>query len=191
MAEIYSFVSWGLIAAALLYTIVIYNNLVALQHAVRTAWRNIDTLLRQRHAEMPKLVETCRKYMEFEQDTLAKVMDALASAHRARQQGNVRAVGQAETQMRLGLGQLFTVAEACPELKANQKFRQLQARITGLENSIADRREIYNERVKASNLRIAQFPDLLIARPFGFKAAQSLEFSELETADVDMQALFN
>ena len=188
--NISTFVFWGLLGAGVLYAIVIYNNLVNLKHAVSKAWSNIDVLLKQRHDELPKLVETCKQYKDFEQETLEKVMQARSAAQTARQAGDVAGVGKAETAMRLGLGNLFAVAEAYPELKANQVFQQLQARITGLENSIADRREFYNDSVNANNVRIEQFPDVLIARIFNFKPAELLEFSESETADVNIKALF-
>ena len=83
------------------------------------------------------------------------------------------------------------MAEAYPDLKANETFQHLQARITGLENSIADRREFYNESVNNNNVRIEQFPDVIIARMFSFQAAELLEFSEEEKQDVDIKSLFN
>jgi LemA protein len=190
-SAISTFVFWGIALGAVLYGIVIYNNLVNLKHAVSKAWSNIDVLLKQRHDELPKLIETCKQYMKFEQETLEKVMQARSAAQAARANGDVKGVGQAETQMRLGLGNLFAVAEAYPELKANQSFQQLQARITGLENAIADRREYYNETVNNNNVRIEQVPDVLIARIFNFKSADLLEFSETEKADVDVRALFS
>lgn len=190
-SAISTFVFWGIALGAVLYAIIIYNNLVNLKHAVSKAWSNIDVLLKQRHDELPKLIETCKQYMKFEQETLEKVMQARSAAQAARANGDVKGVGQAETQMRLGLGNLFAVAEAYPELKANQSFQQLQARITGLENAIADRREYYNETVNNNNVRIEQVPDVLIARIFNFKSADLLEFSETEKADVDVRALFS
>ncbi|MBB86312.1 MAG: LemA family protein [Xanthomonadales bacterium] len=190
-SAISTFVFWGIALGAVLYGIVIYNNLVNLKHAVSKAWSNIDVLLKQRHDELPKLIETCKQYMKFEQETLEKVMQARSAAQAARANGDVKGVGQAETQMRLGLGNLFAVAEAYPELKANQSFQQLQARITGLENAIADRREYYNETVNNNNVRIEQVPDVLIARIFNFMSADLLEFSETEKADVDVRALFS
>ncbi len=190
-SAISTFVFWGIALGAVLYGIVIYNNLVNLKHAVSKAWSNIDVLLKQRHDELPKLIETCKQYMKFEQETLEKVMQARSAAQAARANGDVKGVGQAETQMRLGLGNLFAVAEAYPELKANQSFQQLQARITGLKNAISDRREYYNETVNNNNVRIEQVPDVLIARIFNFKSADLLEFSETEKADVDVRALFS
>jgi len=184
------FIFWGIVATALVYIVLIYNNLVSLKHSVSKAWSNIDVLLKQRHDELPKLVETCRQYMKFEQETLEKVMQARTSVATAQQQGNIPALGQAEGALRLGLGSLFAVAEAYPELKADETFQHLQARITGLENAIADRREFYNESVNNNNVRIEQFPDVFVARTFNFKAHSLLEFSAEETADVNIRQLF-
>ncbi|MEJ1296289.1 MAG: LemA family protein [Candidatus Sedimenticola sp. (ex Thyasira tokunagai)] len=189
--EISLFITLGIIAAATLYAIIIYNNLVNLKHGVTKAWANIDVLLKQRHDELPKLVETCKQYMQYEQETLERVMQARAAVSSAREQGDVGALGGAETQLRLGLGNLFAVAEAYPDLKANDTFQHLQSRISDLENSIADRREYYNESVNNNNVRIEQFPDVIIANRFNFKAAELLEFSDEEKQDVDMKSLFN
>jgi LemA protein len=172
------------------YAIVIYNSLVSIKHAVSQAWSNIDVLLKQRHDELPKLVETCKAYMKHERETLEQVMKARAAVASAQARGDVGGVGQAEGMLRLGLGNLFAVAEAYPDLKANESFQHLQTRITGLENAIADRREFYNESVNINNVRIEQFPDLIVARLLNFKAAQLLEFDAKEVADVDVGALF-
>lgn len=190
MDQIMNYVWLGLGIVLAAYAILIYNALVALKHAVGKAWSNIDVLLKQRHDELPKLIETCKQYMGFEKDTLERVMKARAAAAEAREQGDVAGVGRAETQMRLGLGKLFAVAEAYPDLKANQSFQQLQSRISSLEEQIADRREFYNESANINNVRIEQFPDVIIARLFGFKAAALLQFSEEEKRDVDVKALF-
>lgn len=179
-----------ILAVVLGYAIMIFNNLVRLKHNVSKAWANIDVLLKQRHDELPKLVETCKQYMGYEADTLEKVMQARSAVQNAREQGDVKGVGAAEGQLRMGLGNLFAVAEAYPDLKANESFRHLQARISGLENAIADRREFYNESVNNNNVRIEQFPDVILANMFTFKAADLLEFSEEETKDVNMGALF-
>ena len=91
----------------------------------------------------------------------------------------------------MGLGSLFAVAEAYPELKANESFRHVQARISQLENSIADRRELYNATVNNLNIRIEQFPDVVVARNLGFKEADLLEFDAQELKNVDMKQLFD
>ena len=188
--EIALFVVLGLIVVILFYGVLIYNNLVELKHGVSRAWANIDVLLKQRHDELPKLVETCKQYMKFEQETLERVMRARAAVAAAREAGDVGAVGAAEGMLRLGLGSLYAVAEAYPELKANESFQNLQGRITGLENSIADRREFYNDAVNINNVRIDQVPDVIVARWFRFGPADLLEFTEEEKRDVDLQALF-
>ena len=172
------------------YTIFIYNNLVSLKHGVSKAWSNIDVLLKQRHDELPKLVEVCKQYMKYEQETLEKVVRARSAVMQARSGGDISQLGQAESQLRLGLGNLFALAENYPELKANQSYQQLQSRISQLENGIADRREVYNEAVNLNNVRIEQFPDVLVARLFTFRDFGLLEFDKDEIRDVDMQALF-
>jgi LemA protein len=185
-----TFIFLGSVAVVLVYGVMIYNNLVRLKHHVSQAWANIDILLKQRHDELPKLVETCKQYMKFEQETLERVKQARSQVATARMAGDVAALGPAETQLRMGLGNLFAVAEAYPDLKASQTFQHLQTRITGLENSIADRREYYNESVNHNNVRIEQFPDLILARLFKFGPRELLEFSEEEKRDVDVKALF-
>ncbi len=172
------------------YAVLIYNGLVRLKHGVSKAWSNIDVLLRQRHDELPKLVETCRQYMQHERGTLESVIRARSAVSSAREKGDIGGLGAAESMLRSGLGQLFALAESYPELKANESFQFLQQRITGLENGIADRRELYNEAVNLNNVRIEQFPDVLIAGMFGFKAAELLQFSAEEKADVDLKRLF-
>jgi LemA protein len=184
------FILLGITAIAVLYVIVIYNRLVSLKHDTSKAFSNIDVLLKQRHDELTKLVETCRQYMLHERETLEKVMQARAGVSTARKAGNMSALGVAESRLRQGLLSLFATAEAYPELKADESFRNLEARITGLENAIADRREYYNEVVNNNNVRQEQFPDIFVARLFGFDSFDLLQFSDEEKADVDFRALF-
>lgn len=181
----------AVLALAIGYSIVIYNGLVALKHSVTKAFANIDVLLKQRHDELPKLVATCKQYMQHEKDTFERIVQARQSVSQAQAGNDIKALGMAETQMRMGLGSLFALAENYPELKADQSFQQLQSRISSLENSIADRRELYNESVNNNNVRIEQFPDVIIANFFKFKAFDLLEFSEAELKDVEMHKLFN
>ncbi|MDX1432366.1 MAG: LemA family protein [Gammaproteobacteria bacterium] len=188
--DIFGYVVLALIAATIIYAIVIYNRLVNLKHNVSKAWSNIDVLLKQRHDELPKLVSTCQEYMKYEKETLERVITARSRVSDARAAGDVGALGAAEGALRIGLGQLFALAEDYPELKANQTFQHLQGRITGLENSIADRREFYNESVNLNNIGIEEFPDVIVARFFNFKAFELLEFDQSELADVNVGALF-
>lgn len=189
--EIGGFIVLGIALAAFFYGVLIYNNLVTLKHNVDKAWSNIDVLLKQRHDELPKLVEVCKQYMEFEQDTLEKVMLARSRVFRAGEAGDANALGSAESSLRAGLGNLFAVAENYPELKANETFKHLQARITSLEDQIADRREFYNESVNVNNIRIEQFPDVIVARLMGFRDRELLQFSAEEIADVNLKSLFS
>jgi LemA protein len=184
-------ITLGILILIAVYGVTIYNALVQIKHNVTKAWANIDVLLKQRHDELPKLVETCKQYMKFEQDTLTRVIEARSKVSTAREAQNVPALGQAEGGLRAALGSLFALAEAYPDLKANQTFQQLQTRISSLENAIADRREFYNESVNVNNVRIEQFPDAIIARLLNFREAQLLEFSEEEKKDIDVKQLFN
>jgi len=178
------------LAAFVGYLMVIYNGLVRIGAAVKLAWSNIDVLLVQRHDELPKLVEVCRQYMTYEGDTLERVIKARAAVNSARNAGNVATVGAAEQGLRTGLNGLYAVAERYPGLKANEAFKQLQARISGLETAIADRREVYNDAVNANNVRIQTFPDALVANFGNFSAAKLLHFAAEEKTDVDIKALF-
>ncbi len=184
------FLFLAIVVVITIYLIIIYNRLVSLKHNTSKAWSNIDVLLKQRHDEIPKLVATCQRYMQHEQETLEKVMQARSSVFSARESADISSLGPAETLLRQGLNSLFAVAEAYPELKANESFQHLENRITNLENTIADRREFYNESVNNNNTRIEQFPDVLVARLFNFLAFELLVFSSDEKKDVDVKALF-
>jgi LemA protein len=187
----FTLIVFGILLVVLIYGISLYNNLVTLKNAVAQAWANIDVLLRQRHDELPKLVEVCKQYKQFEQETLQRVIAARSQVQSAREGHDIAALGVAEGAMRASLGGLFAVAEAYPELKANENYMQLQNRITGLENGIADRREFYNDSVNINNVAVEQFPAVLVAKLFGFAARPLLEFSTAEKTDVDMKTLFS
>jgi LemA protein len=188
--ELSSLVLPAVLAALAGWGVVIYNRLVNLKHGVNKTWSDIDVLLRQRHDELPKLVDTCKEYMTYERETLERVISARSRVFQAREAGDVAALGLAEGALRAGLGRLFALAESYPALEANQTFQHLQSRITTLEASIASRRETYNEAVNRNNVAVEQFPDLIVARLFSFRQAQLLRFDEEEKADVDVGALF-
>ena len=189
--DVATIIFWVVIAMLGFYAINIYNHLVRIKHNVFKAWSNIDVLLKQRHDEIPKLVETCKQYMKFEKETLEKVMQARNQVSAARQSQDIPSLGNAEGMLRMGLGNLFAVAEAYPELKANETFQHLQGRISALESAIADRREFYNESVNINNTRIEQFPDIIIARLLNFSARDLLVFAEHEIQDINVKQLFN
>jgi LemA protein len=184
-------VFYGVLVLMAVYGVFVYNQLVSLKHNINVAWANIDVLLKQRHDELPKLVGTCKQYMKFEQETLEKVMLARSQVADARKSKDLGNLSRAEERLRSGLGNLFAVAEAYPDLKTNETFKHLQARISSLENAIADRREFYNDSVNINNVRIEQFPDSLIAGLFRFEHFPLLKFSQSEKADVNVQRMFN
>ena len=179
----------ALIAAAL-YSIVIYNNLISLKNNVAKNWSNIDVLLKQRYSELPKLIDTCKEYMQYEKGTLEKIVAARQTALTATENRDVITVGQAESSLKSGLSKLFALAENYPALKTNESFQKLQSRISELENSIADRRELYNESVNINNIRIQQFPDVLIAKVFNFKNFDLLKFNAQEIEDIGIEYHF-
>lgn len=174
-----------------LYFVAIYNHLVALKHNTDNAWSEIDVILKQRHSELPKLIEVCKRYMHHESDTLERVMLARNNVMHAGKHFNIDDLGTAEKQLRQGILGLYATAEAYPNLKADQNFLELQARISELENGISDRRTNYNHNVTLINTRIEQFPDLFIARLFAFKAYELLQFSEQEIQDIEVNTLFD
>ena len=163
------------VAGVLIYTIILYNGLVRLRNENDRAWANIDVLLKQRHDEIPNLVETVKGYMHHEQQTLLAVTQARAASM------NAASIGQkavADIQVATALQGLFVVAENYPQLRANENFTQLQKRITEIEECIADRREFFNADVATYNTRIGQIPDVFIASYMGLKPRQMFKVSE-------------
>lgn len=186
------YIEWLIVlAVAVIYIVFTYNSLVSIKNNVSKAWANIDVLLKQRHDELPKLIDTCKQYMQHEQQTLEKVIQARSGVDNARQIQDVAGLAVAESALQNSLGGLFALAESYPDLKADQSFSALQSRITGLENAIADRREFYNDSVNVNNVRVQQFPDLIVAKLLGFNALKLLEFAPAELADVDVSQRFN
>ena len=150
------------------YFLTLYNSFVALKQNVGRAWANIDVLLKQRHDEIPKLVNTVEGYMQHERAVFDKLSEARGALAQAR---GVAQRAEAEGMVTRALGQLFAVAEAYPDLKANTSFLQLQARISDLENQIADRREFYNDTVTMFNTRLDQLPDKFVAQWLNYTPA--------------------
>jgi LemA protein len=164
-----------------LYFVTVYNSLVAIRNECDRAWANIDVLLKQRFDELPKLVDTCKGYMKYEQETLQKIVDARTRWLAAT---TVEGKLEANQQSQQALKTLFAVAENYPELKANETFRHLQGRISQLESQIADRRELYNDAVNTYNIRIAQLPDLFVARLLHYTPKPLFQAAPEERADV-------
>jgi LemA protein len=161
-----------------------YNSLVQLKNDIDKAWANIDVLLKQRHDELPKLIETCKGYMQYEQKTFQMVVEARNAYQSAI---TVPDKAQADNMVTGALKTLFAVSENYPDLKANSSFLQLQSRITDLEEKIADRREFYNDSVNTYNIRIRQLPDLFIARLMSFQPHELFKVTEEDRRDVEVK----
>ena len=165
------------------YIVVIFNGLIALKNDIAKAWANIDILLKQRHDELPKLLDVCKGYMDYERDTLQKIAQARSMYQQA---VSIDQKAQADQSMTSAVRGLFAVAENYPELKANNNFMQLQKRITELESEIADRREFYNDSVNAFNIRIQQMPDTFVASFMNLTPRPMFKVEEADRADVPM-----
>ncbi|MGD1158560.1 MAG: LemA family protein [Terriglobia bacterium] len=166
------------------YLITIYNSLVRLKNDIDKAWANIDVLLKQRHDELPKLIETCKGYMQYEQKTFQLITEARTAFMKA---GSVGEKAQADNMISGALKSLFAVAENYPELKANNNFMQLQKRISELEEKIADRREFFNDDVNTYNIRIQQLPDVFIAHLMSLQRKDLFKVSEEDRSDVEVK----
>lgn len=154
----------------------VYNGLVAKRIATENSWSQIDVQLKRRHDLIPNLVETVKGYASHEKDTLQKVVQARNSAITASQQGDVHGQIQAENQLSGALRQIFALAEAYPDLKANQNFAQLQEELTSTENRIGFARQHYNDTVATYNTATEQVPGNLVK---GFGNFPRKEFFEL------------
>jgi LemA protein len=165
------------------YVVMIFNGLIAVKNDVAKAWANIDILLKQRHDELPNLVEVCKGYMNHERETLEKVTQARSQYQQA---VSVDQKAQADQGTTSALRSLFAVAENYPQLKANDNFLKLQNRITELENEIADRREFYNDSVNTFNVRIQEIPDTFIAAFMTMRPQSMFKVEDADKAEVKM-----
>jgi LemA protein len=171
----------AIVAVAALTGISLYNKLVRLRNTVRSAWSDIDVQLKKRYDLVPNLVETVKGYAAHEQSLFTKVTEARAQALRA---SGPAASAQAETMLRDSLKRLLAVAEAYPELKANQNFLQLQTQLKEIEDTIEAARRYYNAVVRDFNTALEQFPSNLIAAQFRFEKS---DFFELASPAVERQ----
>jgi len=172
------------VVGIIVYLITIYNSLVRLKNDIDKAWANIDVLLKQRHDELPKLIETCKGYMQYEQKTFQLVTEARTAFMRA---SSVGEKAQADNLISGALKSLFAVAENYPDLKANNNFMQLQTRISELEEKIADRREFFNDDVNTYNIRIQQLPDVFIAGLMRLRHRDLFKVTEEDRRDVEVK----
>jgi LemA protein len=172
------------VVGVFVYFITIYNSLVRLRNDIDKAWANIDVLLKQRHDELPKLIETCKGYMQYEQKTFQLITEARTAFMSA---NTVAEKAQADNLISGALKSLFAVAENYPELKANNNFMQLQIRISELEEKIADRREFFNDDVNTYNIRIQQLPDVFVAGMMSLQRKDLFKVTEEDRRDVEVK----
>ena len=158
-----------------------YNNLITLRNQVQNGWKQIDVQLKRRHDLIPNLVNTVRGYMEFEQDTLEKVIKARNAA--------VSATGVADAAEKEGaltgaLSKLFALSENYPNLKANENVRQLQEELTSTENKISFARQFFNDIATKFNIAQQVFPGNIIANVFSFRPSELFEIKETAEREV-------
>ena len=166
----------GVVALIAVALVLLYNRLVRLRNRVENAWAQVDVQLKRRYDLIPNLVETVKGYAEHERETFEAVTNARARAQAA--QGPAEQ-GAAEGILGQALGRLFAVAEAYPELQADENFRQLQDELAQTENRIAVSRQVYNDTVLTYNNAIQTVPAVFVAGPLGFPKK---EFFEVEDA---------
>jgi len=181
--EIIILVAIGLVVLAFLgYFVIVYNSLVRLKNNIKKSWANIDVLLKQRTDELTKLIDTVKGYMKFEKGVLTDITKARTAIMRAE---TIPQKAKADGMLSAALKNLFAVAENYPKLEANTSFIQLQGRISGIENELADRREFYNDSVNEYNIRIQSFPDMIVARMLGYVTPEVMfQVAEKEKKDV-------
>jgi LemA protein len=180
------FVLVMIVAALVAYGIAIYNGLVGVKHQVDQAWSNIDVLLKQRHDELPKLIDVVRGHAGYERELLEKLTALRARTGKG---GLERERLADENELSRSIGRLFAAAEAYPDLKASTSYVELQRRISGLEEQIAHRREYYNAAVNLNNVRMEQFPDVLLIQRAGLVSRPLFAAVENERIDVNVGAL--
>ena len=161
-----------------------YNSLVKNRNRVDNAWSQIDVQLKRRHDLIPNLVEAVKGYAAHERGTFEAVTNARANAINA--QGPEQ-TAQAENQLTGALKSLFAVAEAYPDLKANQNFLQLQEELTATEDKVAYARQFYNDSVLTYNTKIQQFPTVILAGMFNFDKRDFFDAEPGDTEPVQVQ----
>lgn len=173
------------------FFVLIYNGLIRLKRNVEKSWANIDVLLKQRHDEIPKLVDTVQEFTDYEESVLTDLTEARTRAEAASGGSATGEQVDAEEQLGAALGNFFAVAEDYPELQAQDSFQQLQDRISTIEDKIADRREFYNSSVTTYNTRIEQIPYVFVANMLDYEEETLFEVEPAEREDVDVGELFD
>ncbi|MGH2696977.1 MAG: LemA family protein [Actinomycetota bacterium] len=168
-------IALGIVGVLLLYGILVFNQLVRHRNRVENSWSGIDVQLRRRYDLIPNLIESVKGYATHERELFEQVTKARTRAIEA---GSVTDQAQAETEITRSLGRLLAVAEAYPQLRANENFLALQEELTATESKIAFARQFYNDQVMRYNTLIEQFPSLLVARIGGFRQREFFEAEE-------------
>ena len=168
-------IALGIVGVLLLYGILVFNQLVRHRNRVENSWSGIDVQLRRRYDLIPNLIETVKGYATHERELFEQVTQARTRAIEA---GSVTDQAEAETEITRSLGRLLAVAEAYPQLRANENFLALQEELTATESKIAFARQFYNDQVMRFNTLIEQFPSLLVARIGGFRQREFFETEE-------------
>lgn len=168
----------------LAYVIGTYNSLIRLRNNIDKSWANIDVLLKQRADELPNIIASVKGYMDHERELFESITNARSAMMNAK---TMEDKANADYMISGALKTLFAVAENYPTLKANENFMQLQQRITGLENEIADRREFYNDSVNTYNIRIESFPEMIVAGLLHFDRREMFQAIESERQNVKMK----
>ena len=176
-----------IIVLLLLAAMLFYNGLVRTRNRVDNAWSQIDVQLKRRYDLIPNLVETVKGYAAHERQTLEAVTAARSNAMNAQQAGNLQQQAQAENALSGALKSLFAVAEAYPDLKANQNFLQLQEELTSTEDRIAYARQFYNDSVLNYNNKIQVFPRNVLAGMFNFEKREYFEGDPEASGPVKVQ----
>ena len=174
----------AVVVLLLLYLAMSYNRLVKLRNRIANAWAQIDVQLKRRYDLIPNLVETVKGYAKHERETFEAVTQARANAINAQ---GVAAQAGAENLLTGALKSLFAVAEAYPELKANQNFLALQEELTSTEGRIAYARQFYNDAVLQLNTKVQSFPSNIIANMFGFREHEYFEADDTSRGPVTVQ----
>ena len=174
----------GVVGLVLLFVVIVYNRLVRLRVRTENAWSQIDVQLRRRYDLIPNLVETVSAYAAHERRVFEEVTRARTQAVEAT---GVEAQARAEDQVTRTLRQLLAVAEAYPQLRANENFLELQEELTGTESKIAFARQFYNDTVAALNTLIQSFPTNLVAGMFRFRLREFFEIEEPVRGPVGVQ----
>lgn len=173
--NVFVYIIGGVVVVILLWVIFVYNKLVTLQNRIENAWSQIDVQLKKRYDLVPNLVETVKAYAKHERETFEKVTNARAAMVNAK---SVKEKASADGMLTGALKSLFAVAEAYPQLKANENFLQLQEELSGIESKIAYARQFYNDSVLDLNNSLAVFPSNLVAGSFGFKKRDYFQIEE-------------